>query len=399
MSNVTNNKISINAIIGNVCGNLGIRNINNVIDDFARWAVDAELKIGSEGAYKRFECEIDVKDRRACLPENFITLIALKKGNQILDLSLQDFKIFSKGATKGVSESKNNKYVSGNLQPSDPGVPNVLSVEYLGSYVAGETVNLTVSANRNGTVSVNTFIYLVQVGDTLADIATQMANQFMAVANLGYSVIASGSILNITGNDNYISLSITPFTDSILGSIKVLTLQHRRLPSQTATTTSGTFNGTINKESPNLANLTAANLNTGNQSQHTNSINMFGQSQAGYSVNSNKFSIENGYLYFNVMDNEKLGIAYWGIDLDENGWPLINVHHEDAVTHYLMYMYKARDFYNGKVSGQAYQALQSRWFWLCGQARGDDEMPDESELRQLSNMWNQVLPLPNKNFF
>ena len=80
----SNNKISINAIIGNVCGNLGIRNVNNVIEDMARWAVDAEMKIGSEGAYRRFECEIDVVNRRACLPPNYITLIALKKGNEMI---------------------------------------------------------------------------------------------------------------------------------------------------------------------------------------------------------------------------------------------------------------------------------------------------------------------------
>jgi hypothetical protein len=76
---MSSTKVSIQTIIGNVIGNLGIRNVNNVIDDFARWAVDAELKIGSQSSYKRFECEIDVKDRRACLPDNYISLIAVKE--------------------------------------------------------------------------------------------------------------------------------------------------------------------------------------------------------------------------------------------------------------------------------------------------------------------------------
>jgi len=394
---VSNNKISLYTIIGNVVGNLGIRNVNNVIDDFARWAVDAEMKIGSEGAYRRFECEIEVKDRRACLPDNYISLIALKKGQEILDLSMQSFKLFNKGASTGVQENGTNNFVSGNYQPFDPGVPNVLSVEFLGAYVAAETVSLTVSSNRNGTISINTFSYVVQIGDTLSDIASNMANQFMSVANLGYTVIASAGVLNITANDNLTSLQITPFTDSIAGTIEVKVIQNRRLPSNCELVS--TTNNTIKFTSPNLANLPASNLNTGSESQHRNSINMFGQPQIGYSANANKFSIENGYIYFNLMNDEKVGLAYWGIDLDEDGWPLINHLHEDAVTHYIMYMYKARDFYSGKLPGAVYKEMQARWFWLCGQARGDDEMPDESELRQLSNMWAQLLPLPNKNYF
>ena len=393
----SNNKISLYSIIGNVVGNLGIRNVNNVIDDFARWAVDAELKIGSEGAYRRFECEIDVKDRRACLPDNYISLIALKKGQEILDLSMQSFKLFNKGADKGAQLNDNKDFVSGNYQPYDPGVPNVLSVEFLGSYVTGESISITVSSNRNGTVSINTFNYIVQVADTLITIATNVANQFMSVSNLGYSVIASGSVLNITANDNLTSLTLTPFTDSLLGTIVVAVLQNRRLPSN-CEVVSTTLN-TIKFTSPNLANLTASNLNTGSSSQHTNSINMFGQPSVGYSATANKYSIENGYIYFNQMNETKVGLAYLGLDLDEEGWPLINHLHEDAVTHYLMYMYKARDFYAGKLPGNVYKEMQARWFWLCGQARGDDEMPDENGLRALSNAWAQLLPLPNKNYF
>lgn len=395
---MSSTKVSIQTIIGNVIGNLGIRNVNNVIDDFARWAVDAELKIGSQSSYKRFECEIDVKDRRACLPDNYISLIALKKGNEILDYSLQDFKIFNKGATQGLQEGEERRFISGNLQPHDPGVPNVLSVEFSGTYVVGEIVQLTINNNRNGTVTINTFNYTIQVGDTLTTIATNFANVIMAVSNLGYTVISSGPVLNITANDNFTSLLITPFTDSILGKIEVAILQNRRLPSDCETSVT-TSNGTIRRTSPNLANLAAADLNTGNQSQHSNAINMWGQPQSGYSVNDNKFSIENGYIYFNVMNNEKLGLAYLGVDLDKDGWPLISTVHEDAVTHYLMYMYKARDFYNGKLPGGVYKEMQARWFWLCGQARGDDEMPDGQKLRQLNNMWAQLLPLQNKNYF
>jgi len=392
----SNNKISLYTIIGNVVGNLGIRNINNVIDDFARWAVDAEMKIGSEGAYKRFECELDIKDRRACLPDNYVGMIAVKKGNQILDLTTQSFRLMNKGAETGVANSDSN-FVSGNYQPFDPGAPNVLSVEFGGTYIGGETINLTVATNRNGTISVNTFSYIVVGGDTLNDIALAFETQFMAVSNLGYSVIASGAVLNLTANDNLTTLQITPFTDSLAGTISVLVLQNRRLPSQC--NPNENKNGNIKFTSNNLSELQLNNLNTGSSSLNNSAVSFWGRSGVGFTAFANKFSIENGYIYFNQMNNTKIGISYWGIDLDDEGWPLINALHEDAVTHYLMYMYKARDYYAGKLPQNVYKEMQARWFWLCGQARGDDEMPDESEIRQLSNMWAQLLPLPNKNFF
>ncbi len=392
----TNNKISIHTIIGNVCGNLGIRNINNVIEDFARWAVDAEMKIGSEGSYRRFECELDIKERRACLPDNFINLIAVKKGSEILDMSTQSFKLMNKGAETGVANGNSN-FVSGNYQPFDPGAPNVLSVEFLGTYIGGETINLTVSTNRNGTITVNTFSYIVVGGDTLNDIALAFEAQFMAVSNLGYSVIASGGILNITANDNLTTLQITPFTDSLVGTISVQVLQNRRLPSECDPKQSP--NGNINFTSPNLAELQLNDLNTGSSAQGNDGLSYWGRQGWGFTAFASKFTMENGYLYFNQLDNTKVGVAYWGVDLDEEGWPLINQLHEDAVTHYLMYMYKARDYYAGKLPQNVYKEMQARWFWLCGEARGDDEMPSETELRQLSNMWAQILPLRNKNFF
>jgi hypothetical protein len=392
---MSNNKVSIHTIIGNVIGNLGIRNVNNVIDDFARWAVDAEMKIGSEGAYRRFECELDIKERRACLPDNFITLIAVKKGDNILDMSTQSFKLMNKGAETGVADSNSN-FVSGNYQPFDPGAPNVLSTEFFGTYIGGEIINLTVAANRNGTISVNTFSYVVVGGETLNDIALAFEAQFMAVSNLGYSVVASGSVLNLTANDNLTTLQITPFTDSLGGTIEVKVLQNRRLPSSCNVEQGD--NNTIRFQSNNLSELQLNNLNTGSSASGDNGVNFWGRAGAFTSFAS-KFTMENGYLYFNQLDDTKVGIAYWGVDLDEEGWPLINELHEDAVTHYLMYMYKARDYYAGKLPQNVYKEMQARWFWLCGQARGDDEMPGETELRQLSNMWAQILPLRNKNFF
>lgn len=240
-------KVSLNRIIGNVVGNLRLKNVSGVLDDFARWAVEAENKIGSTNSYAHRECELTIKNKRACLPSDFIYLEGLKVGNTYLNVSYKQFRIFG------------NSDKSKNL-----------------SDVLAENINTGVTA--------------------------------------------------VMREDN-----------------------------------------------------TGLNFNNG--------------------LKAMVFSITNGYINFNVLDDTRVGISYMGLDLDEEGWPLIAQSHEDAVTHYLMYMYKAGEYYENKLPQHVFKELQQRWFWLCGQARGDDELPNEEELRYLGNMWNQMLPLPNKNFF
>jgi len=117
--------------------------------------------------------------------------------------------------------------------------------------------------------------------------------------------------------------------------------------------------------SENLANHRAYALNTGN-------------------------SIESGSLHTH-------GISYWGILVDDEGFPLVDDVHEDAVSHYLEYMYLKLRYNKGKIARAVFKDAEARWFWLCGQARADDEMPDLTEQRYIANLWNQLLPLPTKN--
>lgn len=244
-------KVSLYRVIGNVVGNLGLKSISNHIDDFARWAQDAELKIGSKNSYKHYECELEIKNKKACLPPNFCYLEGIKLGTSFLNVTYREFRMF---------------------------------------------------------------------------------------------------------NDN---------------------------------------------NSPNLAQGQAANINTGVLAEFRNDNLGF---NFGHSNNigstANIFSIVNGFIYVNSLkDGTRIGISYQGLETDDDGWPLIAKSHEDAVTHYIMWRYKSVQFYNGKLPHVVYKELEQRWFWLCGQARGDDEMPDEKELQYLGNMWNQLLPLPPKQFF
>jgi hypothetical protein len=398
MSFSTEDRVSLYSVIGAVCGNLGIRNVSNVIDDMARWAIEAELKIGSEGSYKRYECEIEVKDRRACLPKNFVTLLALKHGGEILDMTRKDFRMFHKGGGTGVVEDPETANLRSNQKViNDPGQVLSIRVTFGGVYVAGETVVLTIVHNNCGHIQSNTFTYVVQIGDTPADIATQFANQIQAIGNLGYTAVATGVDLTLTGVDTQITFTVTEYTDSINGTIEQCIIQAHR-PTIQRTVDLGKNKHKPRTKSNNLADLRAYELNTGNQAFHSHNLG-FRNYNYDFVPNSSKFSIENGYIHFNAIDESRVGIAYWGVWLDDDGWPLIKASHEDAVAHYCMYMFKARDFYAGKLPAYVHQELKMRWFELCGQARGDDEMPDKEELRYLNNLWAQLIPLPNKNFF
>lgn len=156
-----------------------------------------------------------------------------------------------------------------------------------------------------------------------------------------------------------------------------------------------------NNNPGNLAGGAAANINTGVTAEFRNDNLGF---NFGYSnevdSTANIFSIVNGFIYVNsLQDGTRIGISYQGLEVDDDGWPLIAKDHELAVTSYLMWKFKSVEYFNGKLRGDIYKELEQRWYWLCGQARGDDEMPDQKELEYLGNMWNQLLPLPKKQFF
>ena len=247
------NKISIRRIIGNVVGNLGLKNVSQHIDDFARWAVEAENLIGTSNSYVEKECLIPVKNMKACLPDDLVMLTALKYNDTEIEFSDKNFKMFDKNVTNG-------------------------------------------------------------------------------------------------------------------GSV-------------------------------HLATIYAAKLNNANTSQTQETTGSSYGVNTEFVTNNLVFSLRNRYIYVNVKDVTEIGISYEGIAIDDEGFPLVAESHELAVAQYLMWKYKSIDYYNGKIPHHVYKELESRWYFLCGQARGNDDMPVPAELEYLSNMWNQLLPLPNKKYF
>jgi hypothetical protein len=396
MADGTSGRVSLYSIIGNVCGNLGLTNVNQHLDNFARWCAEAEAKIASRNSFKRFECEIEVHNRRACLPDNFVNLIAIKHGGEIINLTRREFRMFNKAPQTGVLAAGDERYLNGNYQYDTPGQVLVQRVNLGGTFAALDVVTVTVVMNNNGTVSTNAYTYVVQIGDTITDICNELEAQINAISNIGYTAAASSNYVVISGDNVNVTFTLSVYTNSAGGTISTLITQSHVAP-RTITQQNESCNADPSTTSNNLASLAAANINTGMQSVSNGAaVNSFLYND---SPNAKVYTIDNGYIFCNFIDNGKIGIAYEGVYLDENGWPTIDQSHEDAVSHYCMYMYKSIEYYNGKIPLHVYQSLQQRWFWLCGQARGNDEMPNSDEMKYLANAWNQLLPIPPKQIF
>jgi hypothetical protein len=148
------------------------------------------------------------------------------------------------------------------------------------------------------------------------------------------------------------------------------------------------------KNSPNLA--------TNSPEHHALDLLNLGSAfrTDGTEVRTSKMSMEGGWIHVSGIQQETVaGLAYMAFDLDKHGYPLIKDGHEKAVTAYLIWKYKTAGYVEGKVPQHVYKNLEDRWYWLCGQARGDDEMPDPKQLEYIASLYHQLLPLASKNFF
>lgn len=106
----------------------------------------------------------------------------------------------------------------------------------------------------------------------------------------------------------------------------------------------------------------------------------------------NTYYLSNGFIRFSEVTDTSIDISYTALDTDDDGYPTIEANHEDAISAYLMYKYKARDYYNQKLPKYIHDDLKREWFRLCAQARGNDNMPNRNQMRAISKYWNSLVP-------
>ena len=108
-----------------------------------------------------------------------------------------------------------------------------------------------------------------------------------------------------------------------------------------------------------------------------------------YYINGNKVNLSDNY---NKSDSE-IRLTYLAVPLSVEGWPMIKEGHEIAVAQYIMWQHKLIDFMNAKLPQYIIKDLESRWYYLCGQVRGRDNMPTPQELEMIGKVWNRKMPI------
>ena len=107
-----------------------------------------------------------------------------------------------------------------------------------------------------------------------------------------------------------------------------------------------------------------------------------------YYVRGNRLNIQHDQI-------TEITVVYSSYPTDARGYPMIKESHVSAVAQYIMWQHKNIDFINGKLSMYVIKDLEKRWYYLCGQARGNDNMPTAEELKQIGKIWNSMVPVKN----
>ena len=136
------------------------------------------------------------------------------------------------------------------------------------------------------------------------------------------------------------------------------------------------------------------------KSGDASSSTYFSQSSASFPADvdkQNTFYLTEDTINVSTSDVTALDIAYYAVDTDDEGFPTIADGHEDAVSAYLMWKYKARDYYNGKLPRGIYIDMERNWSRLCAQCRGNDNMPTPIEMKKAAAIWNTLVPVKSLN--
>mgnify|MGYP003119913958 CR=1 FL=1 len=126
----------------------------------------------------------------------------------------------------------------------------------------------------------------------------------------------------------------------------------------------------------------------------------FSQSSASFPADVDKertFYLTEDTINLSTSNVSSLDVAYYCIDTDDDGFPTIAENHEDAVSAYIMWKYKSRDYYNGKIPRTIYIDMQQNWSKLCAQCRGNDNMPTPIEMKKAGAIWNTLVPVKSLN--
>jgi len=90
-------------------------------------------------------------------------------------------------------------------------------------------------------------------------------------------------------------------------------------------------------------------------------------------------------------------ISYKAIKTDEEGFPMIPdlISYRKAISTYIQKMLDRREWRKNRLSENVYRDSEKEWHRLCGQARGQANMPNLDKMEAIKNMWVRLRPKDN----
>ena len=79
MNGQAGKRVSIKRVVANVIRNLEINDASKNFYSFVEWAFEAERKIGSYKTFVKKTATINIVNKQASLPNDFLSLIDIKK--------------------------------------------------------------------------------------------------------------------------------------------------------------------------------------------------------------------------------------------------------------------------------------------------------------------------------
>jgi|21_taG_2_1085346.scaffolds.fasta_scaffold01463_2 hypothetical protein len=352
----------IERIYNTVGRNLGLRDYSNNINSWTEWAFEAELLIGSRDTFEEREFTYTSTGAQST---GTVTFSANPSNGDKISVNGVDLIFIDTSGSSGTN-------ITGlsNAQPHQVIIGGSLSV----------TLTALV-ASLNGT--------LVSGG-----IPAQTTPGLNFTESLeGYSFVGSGgNTLTITkdaigfdGNNFTLSSDNANAECSgshLTGGKGIFLNQQLRLPDNTVKllgVRAGTGDSSF-RHSELLKPMAVHKERVGKDALDTQ------QKALRYYVSGNRVNIQHDGI-------TEITIVCSTYPVDARGYPMIKDSHTTAVAQYIMWQHKNIDYINGRLSMYVVKDLEKRWYFLCGKARGDDNMPTAEELRQIGKIWNTMVPV------
>ena len=351
-------RVHIDRIFTTVSRNLGLQDFSRYTDNWIEWAYEAERLIGSRDTFVQKESTYTATGAKASGTITFATNPV--SGDSI---ELNGAQLYFRNTTDiGEGKAQNEIGLSGALPSTldNQNSPYGLIQELTGY---SDIINLT---------------------GLLPNSATLNYPEALNIAD--YNVNSTGGILTITSKEvGFEGNNYTMASDTENSKISGLTLtggkgiyrnQQIRLPDNMVK-----FLGVRVSNDDTSGNKDAEIRRT--SAIHRGAVS---DSSLRYYIEGNRLNIKNNKV-------GEITIVYLEYPTDLRGWPMIKDNHETAVSQYIMWQHKLIEYYNGKLPQYIIKDIEKRWYFLCGQVRGEDEMPTSEELKQIGRMWNTLVPL------